>query len=200
MRGPKSPPTPAFTLIELLVVITVIAILAGAIGVGLNQGGEGAALASARGIFRTQFYAASSQAALAGRETGLAIVADANKAERYLRHLAVVVQDAGIWRALNEGTDLPGDVVFLPPDEGSSLLAGLQHEVALDLNDQLTNCYLIRFNTDGSLSAAGGGELWMSLGEMTATGFLLRGDAPVVKLSLSRYGALSEITAGETTP
>ena len=200
MRWPKSPPTRAFTLIELLLVITVIAILAGVIGVGLSQGGEGAALTSGRGIFRTQFSVASSQAALAGRETGLAIVADANDTQRYLRHLAVVVQDAGIWRALNGGTDLPGDVVILPPGEGSSLLAGPQQEVALDLSDAFTNCYLIRFNADGNPREAGGGDLWISLGEMTATGFVLRVDAPVVKLSLSRYGALSEIREVETTP
>ena len=72
--------------------------------------------------------------------------------------------------------------------------------MALDLSDAFTNCYLIRFNADGNPREAGGGDLWISLGEMTATGFVLRVDAPVVKLSLSRYGALSEIREVETTP
>lgn len=200
MRRPKTTLSRAFTLIELLVVIAVIAVLAGVIGVGLSQGGEGAALAAGRGVFSVQFSAARSQAALAERDTSLVIVADPNDAERYLRHLAVAVDDAGIWRALNEGTGLPGDVMILPAESGSTLLPDTVTGVALDVGDELTDCYLIRFQSDGNPVASGGGELWFTLGEMTSTGLVAQDDAPIVKLVLSRYGELTEVAPEELQP
>lgn len=100
-RGVKpllQPERCGFTLIELLVVIGLIALAAGVLGVALRGGNPGVALQSAQGTLGSMLSAARTQAALSGRNAALMIHNDPSDADRYLRAVAVAVDDGtGVW-------------------------------------------------------------------------------------------------------
>lgn len=205
MRIFSSPPRirqSGFTLIELLVVIGVIAVLAGAIGVGLAGSNQATDLATGREILRAYVIAARQQAALNQEEAALLVVADVDDDERYLRHVAVATRDpgSGNWQVTANGASLPGRVWVLPPVSGSSLLQETA-AITLDPGTTATSCYLLRFAVNGQIAAGGTGELWVGIGQREQSGLTFEADAPKVGLSISRYGAISMFDdLGELSP
>jgi type II secretory pathway pseudopilin PulG len=192
----------AFTLIELLVLIGVIAVLAGAVGVGLAGGNQATSLASAREILRTHLVAARQQAALDQAETALLFAADATDPERYLKYIAIArrVPETGEWRVDNRGATLPGEAWILPPSSGSSLLSE-SVSISIDPGSPITSCYMLRFGADGKIVGGSVGELWVGLGQQTEAGIVFPADAPKLGLSMSRYGAISTFSdADASTP
>ena len=189
-----------FTLIELLVVIGVIAVLAGAIGVGFSRGNQATDLASARQILRTHLIAARQQAALSQSNAALIVAADATDSDRYLRYVAVAVREetSGEWRVSAGGATLPGEVWVMPPVSGSSLLSE-SVAVALDPGGTAGDCYLLRFGANGQVLGDASGEIWVSVGVREASGLSFDNDAPRAGLAISRYGAVSNLDSTEVS-
>ncbi|MCC5021463.1 MAG: prepilin-type N-terminal cleavage/methylation domain-containing protein [Candidatus Synoicihabitans palmerolidicus] len=187
-----------FTLIELLVVIGIMAVIGGVVGVGLIDGGQGAMLATARGLMQTQITAARSQAALRNESTAVVVVADPTDLDRYLRYIAVAVaDDSGVLILTRDGTNLPGDIRVRPPSDGSTLLAS-SSSVSLEPGGAQVSCYQISFKANGALALTGGGELWLAVTEREAEGVFFVEDAPRVGIGINRYGAMAALESGET--
>jgi prepilin-type N-terminal cleavage/methylation domain-containing protein len=187
----------AFTLIELLVVIGVIAILAGAIGVGLAGGNQATDLSTGREILRAHLVAARGQAALNQKAAALIIAADSTDETRNLRYVSVAVwaSDLGTWQISAGGASLPGNVWVLPPVSGSSLLT-ITAAIELDPGQPATNCYILPINANGTLTNGGAGELWVGGGTREAGQIRFDDESPRAGLTLSRYGAISMIDEG----
>ncbi len=178
-----------FTLVELLVVIAVMAIVAGIIGVGLSRGGEGAALATAQSMLVSQLNAARAQATLQAREAALVAVDAPADPNRHRRVLAVAVNDEGIWRVVTDPVRLPGALGILSGTEGSDLW-GEPLSVALDPGDATTNCLAVIIEGNGSMRQAGGGHIWISPGQIDATGWSIVSGTARRGIQVSRYGAV----------
>ena len=196
------PRAAAFTLIELLVVIGIIAILAGAMGVGLAGRSQATDLVTAREILRAQLVAARSQAALHQQEAALFIAADPSDGTHYLRYLAVAVRETASspWLINSSGATLPGKVWVLPPASGSTLLSSTV-SIELTPGQPATLGYLLPINAHGTLAHGGAGELWVGIGTIEAN--QVRFDQTTLRagLTLSRYGAISLIDEdGGVTP
>ena len=107
----------AFTLIELLVVIGIIALLAGALGLGLRDDGNATTnLRAAQSTVASLLSSARGQAALKGGSAALFVSYDlANKRDDFLRYCVVATStDNATWTAVNEGYYLPKGVYFVP--------------------------------------------------------------------------------------
>ena len=184
----------AFTLIELLVVIGVIAILVGAMGLGLSGGSRTTDLASAREILRVQLVAARSQAALHQQEAALFIAADPTDDSYYLRYLTVVARESASspWRVSSSGATLPGEVWVMPPVSGSTLLT-VTTSIEVTPGQAATLGYLLLINANGTLTNGGAGELWVSSGTREENQVRFDQTSPRLGLTLSRYGAISLI-------
>ncbi len=184
----------AFTLIELLVVIGVIAILAGAMGMGLSGGNQATDLASAREILRVQLIAARSQAALHQHEAALFIAADPSDDTHYLRYLTVVARETASspWRISSRGATLPGEVWVMPPVSGSTVLTGTA-SIEVTPGQPATLGYLLPINANGTLTNGGAGELWVSIGTLEGNQVRFDQSSPRLGITLSRYGAISLI-------
>lgn len=108
----------AFTLIELLVVVGVIAALAAVVGGGLRGSGTGVKLQAAQATISNCVAATRSRAMASGRSARLLVNTDyaaVHASARYLRFLAVQVQDASGWRTVST-CSLPEGVAILPRD------------------------------------------------------------------------------------
>lgn len=187
MQRQTQRPDRAFTLIEILVVIGVIAVVAAIIGVGLGRGSEAANLQAAQRMVMSQFSAARAQAALAGEEVALVMIDDVADPARSRRALALAIDDEGVWRAIADPVQLPGNTGLVV--EGDDLWTETLN-VAIDPGDQTTSCRAIRFNPAGSLENVGDGEIWLVNGEITSSGWTQNELGLRRGLSISRYGTL----------
>lgn len=186
----------AFTLIEILVVMGIMAVVATVVGVGLSRGGEGAALTAGQSLLVSQLNAARAQAALGASRSAFVVAADASDPSRDRRFLVVAIEDAGIWRAVSDGTTLPNSVLVRGLAEGSSLLSQTL-AVALDPGDTTTTCSAVIFADEGRISTAGGGAIWLSVGTRDEDGWSFSLDAPSRGISVSRYGAITPLDDSE---
>lgn len=109
-----------FTLIELLVVISIIALLAGVVGMALKDGNPGASLRSAQSTLVSMVSVARGQAALNQSDARLLVYASSSTTddmdkERYLRYVRVVVDKSGTWTPVGEAVMLPEGAYVVPP-------------------------------------------------------------------------------------
>jgi prepilin-type N-terminal cleavage/methylation domain-containing protein len=181
-----------FTLIELLVVIGIIAVVTTIIGLGLSRGSNGTALAAAQTIVMSQFAATRAQAALRGENAALVVVEDINAPSDSRRVIGVAVEDAGIWRLISDPVRLPGSVGVVDLQSDLSLWRD-QRAVAMDVGSETTVCWLFEIAPNGALEAEGGGEIWLRVGQQSASGWQSSADAPRRGIRLSRYGAVQPI-------
>lgn len=186
----------AFTLIEILVVIGIMAVVATIVGVGLSRGGEGTALTAGQSLLVSQLNAARAQAALGASRAALVVATDATDPERDRRFVAVAIEDAGIWRAVSDGTTLPNGVLVRDFAAGSTLLSQTL-AVALDPGDTTTACAAVVFESGGRISTAGGGQMWLSVGIRDEQGWSISTDSPSRGISVSRYGAFTPLDDSE---
>ena len=106
-----------FTLVEVLIVVTLIAMLAGGMGVALRHPGESVALQSGQGMLASTLWATRGRAASVQQNARLLIAADPAEAGTFLRRLQVVWQDPAnpaAWLADDDGIELPRGVYVVP--------------------------------------------------------------------------------------
>ncbi len=108
------------------------------------------------------------------------------------RVVGVAVVDAGLWRLVADPVRLPGGVGIGESGEGPDPWRTAL-PVAFDLDDRTISCRAIEFEADGSLTQAGGGVVWLSLGETGPAGWRPTADGARRGLRLSRYGALQRV-------
>jgi prepilin-type N-terminal cleavage/methylation domain-containing protein len=108
----------AFTLLELLIVIGLIAVICVWIAPGLSGGSRSASLQSAQTMLANLVAVARTKAAATGSSARMLInidLANASVSGRYLRFIAVQVQDGAGWNTIGT-TWLPDGVGLLPRD------------------------------------------------------------------------------------
>jgi len=107
----------AFTLIELLVVIGLIGLLAGGLGVAMNNKNPGSGLRSAQSILVSLLSSARGQAALNQVDAMILVQADPAK-DNFLRSVRVVVKTAADptkWQEMGGEVVLPEGIYVVPP-------------------------------------------------------------------------------------
>lgn len=115
-----------FTLLELLVVVGLVAALSIVLIGGLAGGGKSAALQSAQATMANLLMTARVKAMTTGRSVRVLVQVDPNSTAqpaRFLRHVALQVQVAGVWQLVTD-VDLP-DGVYVVPGNFASIPAGL---------------------------------------------------------------------------
>jgi prepilin-type N-terminal cleavage/methylation domain-containing protein len=106
----------AYTLIELLVVIGLMALLAGALGLGLREANPSLALQSAQATVASLLAAARGQAALQQSRTVLVVDADPANGN-FLRGLHIAIESAphsDRWRITGPSAVLPPGIYVVP--------------------------------------------------------------------------------------
>jgi len=204
---------PAFTLIELLVVIGLVAILAGALGLGLREANPSLALQSGQATVASLLAAARGQAAL--RQNRAILVVDADPAaENFLRGLHIAVESAphsGRWRITGPGAVLPPGIYLVPGNaafDGVTFTADgtpgnrwpAQRRSSLELAppgdiapsaDNPAGMYLsmtVPLAEAGAPGSGAGDKLVLSAARRTATGVSFDRPEWVRGVALSSYG------------
>ena len=200
-----------FTLIELLVVIGIIALLAAAIGVGLRGGDQTIALQAGQSTVASLISATRGRAALANQNAALMVNANASSPDRYLRLLAVGVDNgSGTFVPTGDGVLLPAGIYVVPPggpsaaqrEPGSnwttldsSALTG-PVPFALDgvSSEQWYILGLTPFGTRSEVGTPGlGPRLVLSGAQRTEDGIVFNNEENVRCLEVSQYGAITLI-------
>jgi prepilin-type N-terminal cleavage/methylation domain-containing protein len=210
-RTVSSPPrSGGFTLIELLVVIGIIAVLAGAIGIGLRGGDQTVALQGGQSTVASLISATRGRAALANQDAALMVNAnDPADTSRYLRLLAVGVKDgSGNFVPTGDGILLPAGIYVVPPGGPSAA----QRESGANWANLDSNALTgpVAFALDGVTSEqwytlqlslygtrTGGIRLVLSRGERTETGLIFTNEENVRGLEVSQYGAVTLIDSAD---
>lgn len=202
-------PVRAFTLIELLVVISIIAILAGGVGLALKGGNPGAALRGGQSTLVSSLSAAKGQAAL--NQANSMIIVDADSAsDTFLRSVRVVVEKtAGTWTEVGTPVILPQGVYVVPPGSlGGVTLASSSASRASDFFVSgtpaitgVTGTFLQsnKFNSLGTLSGGVGGRLLVAAGTITGPNAVTIDNSVAVRgLVLSKYGIPTLLNEGDS--
>ncbi|MSU70660.1 MAG: prepilin-type N-terminal cleavage/methylation domain-containing protein [Opitutaceae bacterium] len=157
-----------FTLIELLLVLGLLVVLAGGLGLALQDGDRSIALHSAQNMLASSLTLARGRAALAGRNAALLVQADPTDRENYLHRLIVAVRNPAdtIWVPADTWVLLPAGVYVLPPTSPAGALSapgvdwsGLRSSAlttSTEFVDSLA-CYALSFTPRGTVS--GGGDI-----------------------------------------
>lgn len=120
----------AATLIELIAVLAIIAVLSTLVLGSLHAGGDAAAVRSAQATLANLVIATRTRATACGRNTRLLLHISPKSplaAERYLRQLAVQVQDDTGWKVIDTAS-LPRGAYLLPREPAS--VSGLLEDAA----------------------------------------------------------------------
>jgi prepilin-type N-terminal cleavage/methylation domain-containing protein len=191
------PSRTGFTLIELLVVIGIIAVLAGFWAVGVRDGDRSLALQSGQATVASLLSAVRSQAASEGKTAFLLVAGEASEADRYLRTLAVGMDDDDGSLVITKGEyGLPGGVFLVPPHSPSpgwdpltsSALAG----------GVVAGWYRFAITPLGTPGFEGGGQrLVLAPAEATPDGLRWGNPRSVRGLRISRYGAVTLVNEAE---
>ncbi len=168
----------AFSLVELLAVITVIAVLAGTVGLTLRSPGGPTRLQAAQATLAGLCGATRLAAALSGRNARLVVAADPTDAEGYLRYLQVVREDPAqtdCWLSEGAGVRLAAGVFVVPPPAaevpGNPGWPETRRSTALPASAQAMTIdgaaagshYFVQFTPRGT---TGGGNLVVAAGRM----------------------------------
>jgi prepilin-type N-terminal cleavage/methylation domain-containing protein len=197
----------AFTLIELLVVISIIAVLAGGVGLALKGGNPGAALRGGQSTLISMLSAAKGQAAL--NQANSMIIVDADPtSETFLRAVRVVVEKtSGTWTEVGTPVILPQGVYIVPqaPSTFTESQVALKSSAAAHLSDFFTVKQPLTgitgtvlqsnmFNSLGALSSGAGGRLLVAAGTVTGQNAItINNDVVVRGLVLSKYGIPTQL-------
>jgi len=122
-------PEGGFGMVELLAVMTIITVLAGALGLAAISAGGGSIHAAER-LAGAQFHVARNRALLKNARVRVIVNADPTDPERYLREMGLLHEVAGeeggpLWVASDEGKRLPRGFYFHPtrsPGDGGHAL------------------------------------------------------------------------------
>lgn len=211
----------AFTLVELLVVLGIMALMAGGLGLALQDGSPAVALESAQGTVASLVTAARGQAALSQRRTRLVVNADPAD-ERFLRGILVAVESApnsGQWRVAADGALLPRGIYVVPgsaglagtvfnagagtaggwPDGRRSSLVMVPPESILPAPGNGTGIYLgmtSLLTGQGTTDSSGGGKLVLAAARLTSGGVNFEHPERVRGIVLSSYGVAILINDG----
>lgn len=204
----------AFTLIELLVVISIIAVLAGGVGVAMRGTNPDASLRAAQGSVLGALSSARGQAALSQVDARIIVQADINK-DDFLRTVRVVIQNSaspGTWKQVGTDIVLPEGVYVVPPgtltgvtkdnengtwntertsslfDVGATAVSGITDSTSWLVSKSIT-----------SLGTVDGGRIVVTPGRKTGPTTLVLFNASAVRgLEVSRYGVASVINDPES--
>ena len=209
-----------FTLVELLVVIALIASLATYLAGHIGDGGKSMSLQSAQAILANLVTAARTKAMATGQPTRVLVHIDQTSSlqpARFLRYLAVQVQNSGSWELVTD-IYLP-DGVYVVPGNFGSIPAGLIPASATALwvrsdgaalrstalrsnqiSSETVSATLAEQFVSFSLAAAGttiqSGDIVLAVGKIRPPGSFAAGESPVELenpetvrgLTLSSYG------------
>lgn len=195
-----------FTLIELLVVIGIIALLAAAIGIGLRGGDQTVALQAGQSTVASLVSATRGRAALANQNAALMVNANDQAPDRYLRLLAVGVNDgSGTFVPTGDGVLLPAGVFVVPPawqeraapevgENWSNLNSDLLQNTVEFLLDGVTDedWYSFEMTSFGG-KAGGGSRLVLSTAARTEDGLVFTNPNNVRGVTISVYGVATLI-------
>ncbi len=197
----------AFTLIELLVVIGIIALLAGAIGLGLRGGDQTVALQSGQATLNAMVSATRGRAAIAGHSARLLVWADSSDPDRYLRMLAIAVDDGSgsNFTVIGDPVMLPAGAYVVPPSLSSvptatgvtwdsNVVSGaLQGPGAMaDKMGTSASWFYTELTTFGT-KVGTSSKIVVSTADRSATGLQFNNPNNVRGLTISLYGAVTLI-------
>lgn len=198
----------AFTLIELLVVIGIIALLAGAIGIGLRGGDQTVALQSGQATLSAMVSATRGRAAIAGANARLLVNANEADPDRYLRYLAVAVETStspSTFTIVGEGVSLPAGVYVVPssdvpvgskstwPSELASSALSASPQSAVDPSGAENETWYYYEMTKFGTPSMSSNRFVLSTAERTETGIEFTNMQNVRGLKISEYGTVTLI-------
>lgn len=214
-RGPSSTPAArrAFTLIELLVVMSVIALMAVAIGFALTGGNDATRMRAGVATVSSYLQAARSQAILHRQPVRVLVRDEPSDRGHHWRQLGAVRQEpagngsGGRWVALDDGVLLPEGVYFWPvtPAADGCVAGTMQLEFPLAQPVEAGRGASWRFfeiGPDGTLERPGEILLAPARWEPEGAAPVRRTEAgaQAQRLGVSRLGAILALDEAEALP
>ena len=180
----------AFSLIELLVVIAIIALLGGAMTVGIGKSGGPAGQSAANGIY-AQLQAARTTAVMKNTPARLLIETTPESAAKTQRMIVVTSTNAAQWEAASPWTRLPqGTFVLLEGDQPRSTKGGTANKDAVP--ETLTwngrNFAFYEFSPTGACEANAAARIVIGAGHHTGTGWVQQNKSLIYGIFLTRLG------------
>lgn len=183
----------AFSLIELLVVIAIIAILGGAMTVGIGKSGGPAGQSAANEIY-AQLQAARTAAVMKNTPARLLIEKTPESANKTQRMIVVTSTNATTWEAASPWTRLPqGTFVLLEGLEGDqprSTKGGAANRDAVPdtLAFKGRDFAYYEFSPTGACEANAAARIVIGAGHHTGTDWVQQNKSLIYGLFLTRLG------------
>ncbi len=183
--------TAGFSLIELLVVIAIIALLGGALTIGIGKSGGPAGQSAANQIY-SQLQAARTTAVMKNTPARLLIEKTPESAAKTQRMIAVIDPDNdGQWEAASPWVRLPQSTfVLLEGDQPRSTKGGAANQNAAP--DTMTfngrDFAYYEFSTTGACEANAAARIVIGAGHHTGTDWVQQNKSLIYGLFLTRLG------------
>ncbi|MFA6961877.1 MAG: prepilin-type N-terminal cleavage/methylation domain-containing protein [Opitutaceae bacterium] len=205
----------AFTLIELLVVISIIAVMAGGVGLLLKDNNPGSALRSSQATLLGILASARGQAAL--NQTDAMVIVQADTAgDNYLRSIRVVVETSSgsnTWKEVGGEVILPVGVYVVPSlsnltgctlddtaklstffETTTGVVSGVNVNTTSGLKTNLQFLRSRKLSSLGSMSNSTGGSILIAAGQLlSASAVKIDNTAAVRGVVVSKYGVPSMV-------